>query len=100
MSVSSGCDLCQAAIITTRYLDNDLCWIGDCEICQVPMVVWRVHDPSPPEELRQQMLAHLTVVADEVLGEGIWRVDDHMRNIPDHYHAHARPPGFMRHLSR
>ena len=20
-------------------------------------------------------------------------IDDHMRNIPDHYHAHGRPPG-------
>jgi hypothetical protein len=46
------------------------------------------------------MHGFLAVVADEVLGEGIWRIDDHMRNIPDHYHAHARPPGFMRHLAR
>jgi hypothetical protein len=64
------------------------------------MVVWRVHDATPPPEVREQMLAFLSVVADEELGEGGWRVDDHMRNIPDHYHAHARPPGFMRHLAR
>ena len=30
--------------------------------------------------------------ADEVLGEGNWSVDRHMRQIPDHFHAHARDP--------
>lgn len=64
------------------------------------MVVWRSHGPQPADDLKEQMHGYLTVVADEVLGEGIWRIDDHMRNIPDHYHAHARPPGFMRHLAR
>ena len=29
-------------------------------------------------------------------GDGNWTYDDHMRNIPDHYHAHARPPYFWR----
>ena len=24
---------------------------------------------------------------------GEFYIDDHMRNIPDHYHAHARPKG-------
>jgi hypothetical protein len=46
------------------------------------------------------MRGYLSVVADEVLGEGIWKFDDHMRNIPDHYHAHARAPGFARYLQR
>jgi hypothetical protein len=95
--VSKSCDLCEAAVITTRYFENDLCWVGDCEICLVPMVVWREHDPEPPREIKAQLFEHLSVVADEVLGEGIWKLDDHMRNIPDHYHAHARPPGFRRH---
>jgi hypothetical protein len=43
---------------------------------------------------------HLANVADVAFGEGGWKFDDHMRNIPDHYHAHARPPGFVRHLQR
>ena len=98
--MSKGCELCEAAVITTRYFENDLCWIGDCEICLVPMVVWRSHGPQPADDLKEQMHGYLAVVADEVLGEGIWRIDDHMRNIPDHYHAHARPPGFMRHPAR
>ncbi len=90
--MTDACDLCEAAIVTTRYLDNDLCWIGDCEICVVPMVVWRTHSPSPPDELKNQMLGLLVMVANEVLGEDNWKIDDHMRNIPGHYHAHARPP--------
>jgi hypothetical protein len=47
--MSAGCDLCEAAIITTRYFEDDDCWIADCEICLVPMVVWRTHDAAPPE---------------------------------------------------
>jgi hypothetical protein len=100
MSASSACDLCEAAVITTRYMENELCWIGDCEICLVPMVVWRQHDPSPPDDLKVLMHDHLANVADVAFGEGGWKFDDHMRNIPDHYHAHARPPGFVRHLQR
>jgi hypothetical protein len=38
----------------------------------------------------------LGVVADQEFGVDQWKVDDHMRNIPDHYHAHARPPYFWR----
>jgi hypothetical protein len=38
----------------------------------------------------------LATVADAELGEGGWRIDDHMRNVPDHYHAHARPPTIWR----
>jgi len=37
------------------------------------------------------MLAKLRDVAAARLGEHY--VDEHMRNIPDHYHAHARPRG-------
>ena len=64
------------------------------------MVVWRVHGPTPLDPLKEQMRTYLSVVADEVLGEGLWKFDDHMRNIPDHYHAHARTLGFARHLAR
>ena len=91
------CDLCEAAIITTRYFEDDICWIADCEICLVPMVVWRTHDPAPPEELKESLRIALAKVADLVLGEGNWTLDDHMRNIPDHYHAHARrAPSWLR----
>jgi hypothetical protein len=90
--VSEGCELCEAAVITTRYFEDELCWIADCEICLVPMVVWREHGASPSEEQREGMRVRLVVVADREIGEGQWTFDDHMRNIPDHYHAHARRP--------
>jgi hypothetical protein len=90
----SACELCEAAVLTKRYRDDELCWIADCEICLVPMVVWREHSATPDELVRAQLHARLAEVADEILGEGAWRIDDHMRNIPDHYHAHARPPRF------
>jgi hypothetical protein len=90
--VTSGCELCEAAVLTTRHYDDDICWIADCEVCRVPMVVWRVHDATPPEDVRARLLELLAAVADVVLGEGAWKVDDVMRNIPDHYHAHARRP--------
>jgi hypothetical protein len=56
------------------------------------MVVWRRHAVDPPERDLAMMLEHLGRVADEVLGEGNWSVDRHMRQIPDHFHAHARDP--------
>lgn len=81
-------------MITQRYFEDDTCWIADCEICLVPMVVWREHDPVPPDVIKLVLHERLGVVANEVLGEGNWTIDDHMRNIPDHYHAHARRPYF------
>jgi hypothetical protein len=56
------------------------------------MVVWRIHATDPPEDDLAMMLEHLAKVADEVLGTGNWSVDRHMRQIPDHFHAHARDP--------
>jgi hypothetical protein len=90
--VTEGCELCEAAVITTRYFEDESCWIADCEVCQVPMVVWRVHDAAPPAEVRRRLHGLLAAVADAQLGEGNWAIDDLMRNIPDHYHAHARRP--------
>ncbi|MDH2903031.1 MAG: hypothetical protein PXZ08_03660 [Actinomycetota bacterium] len=91
MSLSSRCELCEAAPLTPRYYDDAECWIADCLICRVPMVVWRVHDATPPPEVHRRLVERLTTVAEkEFLGRG-WYFDDHMRNIPDHYHGHARP---------
>jgi hypothetical protein len=60
------------------------------------MVVWTTHADSPPEDVKFRLHSALTVVADAEFGAGNWSYDDHMRNIPDHYHAHARPPYFWR----
>ena len=71
----SRCDLCEAAPITKRHFEDDLCWIADCEICLVPMVVWREHDAKPSDEIKAQLHERLRAVADGVLGEGPWPRD-------------------------
>ncbi|MBI1962948.1 MAG: hypothetical protein HYS37_06235 [Candidatus Rokubacteria bacterium] len=87
----TGCQLCEAARITPWYHEDEVCWIAECELCAVPMVVWRAHGTRPPAEHLTHMHARLAEVAAAELGE--FYVDDHMRNIPDHWHAHARPKG-------
>lgn len=86
------CDLCEAAKMTEWYFEDDVCWIAECEFCAVPMVVWKVHDPAPSEEIKALLHGHLADVVVERFGWEYY-VDDNMRNIPDHYHAHARRRG-------
>ena len=86
----TACDLCEAARMTAWHHEDDICWIADCEICDVPMVVWKEHSPTPPDDVREYMLGHLTRVADERFGAGEYKIDPVMRQIPDHFHAHAR----------
>ena len=86
------CDLCEAARLTPWYHEDDVCWIAECEICAVPMVVWRSHGTDPPETERNHMIDALAAVVREHFDYEHY-VDDHMRNIPDHWHAHARPVG-------
>ena len=85
------CELCTAARITPWFYEDEVCWIAECEICEVPMVVWRQHGTNPPPETLATMHTRLREVAAEHFGP-IY-IDDHMRNIPDHYHAHGRPEG-------
>jgi len=88
--VPEPCMLCQAEQITPWHHEDASCWIADCSVCGVPMVVWRQHDPDPPAEVRAHLVAELTRVADARLGPGAYRIDQVMRRIPDHFHAHAR----------
>ncbi|MCU1362589.1 MAG: hypothetical protein JWM55_417 [Acidimicrobiaceae bacterium] len=94
--MSEDCDLCEAAEVTKRYFEDELCWVGDCEICLVPMVVWREHGASPPPEVKRHLYEVLGAVANDEFPSTPWSIDERMRNIPDHYHAHARPPYFWR----
>jgi hypothetical protein len=75
--------------MTTWWYEDDVCWVAECEACGVPMVVWKRHDPDPPDDVREALLARLREVAD-VHGPSSYWIDDHLRTIPDHYHAHAR----------
>jgi hypothetical protein len=95
------CELCEAARITDWFFEDDRCWVADCEVCAVPMVVWKFHGNQPPEEDVTHMLDRLGEVADERLGAGNWSYDRVMRQIPDHFHAHARDPNWwFRRFSR
>jgi hypothetical protein len=86
------CDLCEAARITPWFYEDDVCWIAECEFCAVPMVVWRTHDAHPPQAVKSFMHDQLGAVVKAHFGF-VHFVDDNMRNIPDHYHAHARRRG-------
>lgn len=91
--MSEHCELCEAVPFTEWFHDDGECWIAECESCAVPMVVWRTHDPSPDEATRARLHERLTAVMSNTF-DGRWWIDDHLRTIPDHYHAHARPyPG-------
>jgi hypothetical protein len=85
-----GCELCEAARMTEWYHEDDICWIADCEVCDTPMVVWQQHGPVPPEAEVAQMTRELTRVATARFGADAFTIDGTMRQIPDHYHAHAR----------
>jgi hypothetical protein len=98
--VDEPCELCEAAPITERFYDDELCWIAECESCNVPMVVWKAHDPDPPEEVRVVLVSRLAEVM-ALHFESEWWLDDKLRSVPHHYHAHARTRGdFFRHPLR
>jgi hypothetical protein len=58
------------------------------------MVVWRSHGATPPPEVKERLHDALRAIADALFGAEGYVLDDHMRNIPDHYHAHARDLSF------
>jgi hypothetical protein len=78
--------------MTEWFHEDELCWVAECEACSVPMVVWRQHDPNPPEEIRVVLLNTLLAVVSRHFETECW-IDDNMRSVPHHYHAHARPRG-------
>jgi len=84
------CDLCEAARMTQWHHEDAICWIADCEVCDIPMVVWRQHGTEPAEADVEHMMRELTRVANTVFSETKWSIDRNMRQIPDHFHAHAR----------
>lgn len=87
------CELCALARTTTWYAEFTAPFrfaILDCDSCDVPMVVIGDHRQTPTDEQRAVMQSELGRIADAKFPDG-WFFDDHMRQIPDHYHCHARP---------
>jgi hypothetical protein len=89
----AGCELCELARTTHWYAEHDEPFrfvIVDCDSCDVPMAVLGEHRSSITDVERNIVREALTRIADEKYSQG-WTFDDRMRQIPDHYHAHARP---------
>ena len=88
---SEDCELCEAARFTHWYHEDDLCWVADCEVCAVPMVVWKPHGIEPSEAEVNYMLERLTEAASVRFGSADnITLDGDRRSIPDHWHSHAR----------
>ncbi len=75
--------------MTEWFFEDDECWVAECESCSVPMVVWRNHDPSPSAEVKARLHERLATVVAQYFDDDHY-VDDNLRSIPGHYHAHAR----------
>lgn len=88
------CELCAAARFTHWYTESDDGWVADCEVCSVPMVVWWHHGPEPGDEVVERLLGLLSRAAVERFGQTGWTVDREMRQVPGHFHAHARDTGW------
>ena len=87
------CELCELAPTTTWYGVYEQPFrfvVLDCDSCDVPMAVLGAHRATPTAEERAAMQGALSLIADTKYPHG-WFFDDHMRQIPDHYHVHARP---------
>jgi hypothetical protein len=95
-AAGTACELCEAARFTHWYHEDDICWVADCEVCDTPMVVWRSHGTDPPEAHVSHMLERLAEAGRLRFGPDGWTIDRVMRQIPDHFHAHLRDPGWMR----
>jgi hypothetical protein len=85
-----GCELCEAARMTRWHHEDDVCWVADCEACDVPIVVWNRHGNEPPAEAVDHMIEQLARVAASLFGTDGFSLDRVMRQITDHFHAHAR----------
>jgi hypothetical protein len=82
--------------MTAWYHEDAVCWVADCEVCDVPMVVWRRHGSTPSEDEVAHMVAALRRVAEDRFAGAEFTVDRVMRQIPDHFHAHARDRDWWR----
>lgn len=93
VSAAAGCELCELARTTAWhgvFEEPFRFTLLDCDSCDVPMAVLGAHRARATDAEREAMALELARVADALFPQG-WFFDDHMRQIPDHYHLHARP---------
>lgn len=85
------CPLCLAEKLTRWFEETDLYWIALCKTCGVPMVMLKRHDTVVTPTEWAHMITALRRVALEFFPHPMWKIDHDCRQIPDHWHAHARP---------
>ncbi len=90
LRVSPRCDLCEALEITTWYFSDEFCFVAECESCGVPMVVLREHRVDVSDAEREVLFGHLGRIAVTFFHGQEFFIDGLRRQIPDHFHAHAR----------
>jgi hypothetical protein len=86
------CELCELVRSTRWYAQfyHPLAFtVLDCDSCDTPMAVLGEHRATATEEERRFMVRALEMIG-ETIGLGDILFDDRMRQIPDHYHLHAR----------
>jgi len=92
------CELCQLSRHTAWHAEYEEPFrfvVLDCDSCDLPMAVLRDHRARPTDTEREVLHRALALIADAKFAHG-WFFDDAMRQIPDHYHVHARPhPSWM-----
>jgi hypothetical protein len=92
LTVAKPCELCELARSTrwfAQFFEPFAFTVLECDSCDVPMAVLGDHRQAVSPEERRVMERALQWVADTYeLGELFF--DDRMRQIPDHYHLHAR----------
>jgi hypothetical protein len=94
---NADCELCRADRYTHWYHEDLHCWVADCEVCSVPMVVWNDHGTEPPEDVIEHLMDRLAAAATARFGPDGWRIDRVMRQVPEHFHAHARDEHWWSH---
>ena len=87
----ANCELCNLAKLTRWFYSDAMCLVVECESCAVPMVVLVQHRSEPSEIERKILLHHLELAAQEFFANQSYFIDEQRRQIPQHYHAHARP---------
>jgi hypothetical protein len=76
------CELCELKKVTKWHFECEDYVILDCDLCCVPMVVFRSHE-EVPEELYEKAKAKCRELFGEVYFR-MWR-----GSIPDHPHFHV-----------
>jgi hypothetical protein len=92
MTKIDGCPLCELKQETEWYFDGDDFAIIECRSCHVPMLVWKDHVAHVPNTTRYYNLAIglLAYFAEQKFGRYNWEFDYQRRQIPEHWHVHAR----------